>query len=152
MKPDRSRATIGSLPSRRANVITRSKLSREAVTGRTTSTSGMSGTGLKKWRPTKRSGRLVAEAMAPMGRLEVFDAKIVAGGRSCRAPPEAVLELEILGDRLDDDTAVGQLGEIGGESSRSSAPSRADGSSFPFSTSLASDFSIAARPSQSGSG
>jgi hypothetical protein len=47
------------------------------VTVRTTSTSGISGTGLKKCSPTNRSARLVAAAMAAMVRLEVLEAKMV---------------------------------------------------------------------------
>src|SRR6184192_380045 len=59
MKPEVSFAATGSLPSDRANAKVRSKVSAEVVTVRTTSTSGMSGTGLKKCRPTKRGDRFV---------------------------------------------------------------------------------------------
>src|SRR2546426_3485781 len=41
----------------------------------------MSGTGLRKCRPMNRSGRRVAAAMSPIERLDVFEAKIVAGGQ-----------------------------------------------------------------------
>ena len=46
---------------------------------RTTSTSFMTGTGLKKWRPAKRSGRFVAADISVIVSDEVFEQKIVAG-------------------------------------------------------------------------
>ena len=84
---------------------------------RTTSTSGISGTGLKKCRPTKRSGRAGGRAaISAMVRLEVLEAKMVGGGQSgVERAPELVLELEVLGDRLDDEVAVAEVGELGGE-------------------------------------
>ena len=72
-------AAIGSLPSRRPKVMAASKVEADVATARTTSTSGISGTGLKKWRPTNRSGLLVDAAMSPIERLEVLEAKIVSG-------------------------------------------------------------------------
>ena len=86
------------------------------VTVRTTSTSCISGTGLKKWSPTNRSARLVAAAIAAMVRLEVFEAKIVcAGQRASSSFHSVVLDVEILGDRLDHDVAVLQRRDVGGE-------------------------------------
>ena len=46
---------------------------------RTTSTSFMTGTGLKKCRPAKRSGRLVAADISVIVSEEVFEQKIVSG-------------------------------------------------------------------------
>ena len=46
---------------------------------RTTSTSCMSGTGLKKWSPTKRVGRLVAAAISVIDSEDVFEAKMAVG-------------------------------------------------------------------------
>ena len=101
------------MPSRRAKASARSNVSGLVVTARTTSTSGMSGTGLKKCRPTKRSGRPVAAAMSPMERLEVLEAKIVAGGQmASSARQSSVLELEILGHRLDDEVAAREVAEL----------------------------------------
>lgn len=37
---------------------------------------------MKKWRPPKRSSLLVADAMSPMGREEVLEAKMVLAGAS----------------------------------------------------------------------
>ena len=106
MNPLRSRATMGSLPRRRTNAMAASKVAADVVRPRTTSTSGMSGTGLKKWRPMNRSDRPVAVASSVIERLEVFEAKIVPGGQrpssSCQS---AALEGGVLGDRLDDQLA-----------------------------------------------
>ena len=48
------------------------------------STSFMAVAGLKKWRPMKRSGRLVATAISVMPSVEVLLAKIASGSRRCR--------------------------------------------------------------------
>src|SRR5207302_2539348 len=80
MNPELSFAATGSLPRDLANAKARWNVSADVVTVRTTSTSGISGTGLKKCRPTKRSARRVAAAIAATVRLDVLDAKIVAGG------------------------------------------------------------------------
>src|SRR2546429_6124491 len=77
MKPELSLAATGSLRSDAANPKARLNVSSDVVTVRTTSTSAISGTGLKKCRPTKRSARFVAAAIAAMVRLDVFEAKIV---------------------------------------------------------------------------
>src|SRR2546425_7707096 len=79
MNPELSFATTGSLPSDLANAKARRSVSSDVVTVRTTSTRGMSGTGLKKCNPTKRSARFVAAAIAAIVRLDVFDAKMVVG-------------------------------------------------------------------------
>jgi len=81
MNPELSLADTASLPSDFANAKARAKDSSDVVTVFTTSTSCIRGTGLKKCSPTNRSARLVAAAMAAMVRLEVFDAKIVAGAQ-----------------------------------------------------------------------
>src|SRR2546422_316282 len=78
MKPELSFAATGSLPSDLAKANARRNVSSDVVTVRTTSTSGISGTGLKKCSPTKRSPRCVAAAMAAIVRLDVLDAKIVS--------------------------------------------------------------------------
>src|SRR5436305_3682932 len=75
MKPELSRAATGSLPSERANSKARSKLSSEVSRVRTTSTSFITGTGLKKWSPTTWSGRWVNMAIWVMVSEEVLLAK-----------------------------------------------------------------------------
>src|SRR2546425_83425 len=78
MKPEVSFAATGSLPSDWVNANARRKVSSDVVTVRTTSTSGIRGTGLKKWSPTNRSARCVAAAMAAGGR---------GGGAPAAGPP-----------------------------------------------------------------
>ena len=64
-----------------------SKLSWLVAEVATTSTSLIIGTGLKKWRPPKRSSLEVELAMSVMGREEVLLAKMVClvQGRRCTA-------------------------------------------------------------------
>src|SRR5437667_385215 len=83
MNPELSLAATASLPRERANAKARRNVSSDVVTARTTSTSGISGTGLKKCRPTKRSARLVAAAMAALPDLlrHVAHDRLVARGR-----------------------------------------------------------------------
>src|SRR5712664_3383692 len=82
MKPELSLAATGSLRSEAANAYARLNVCSDVVTVRTTSTSGISGTGLKKCRPTNRSARLVAAAISAIVRLDVFEAKMVPGPHS----------------------------------------------------------------------
>ena len=74
MNPPRSGAAIGSLPMARANAVSASCVAWLVVRARMTSTSFISGTGLKKWSPPKRSGRLVLAASSVTHSDEVFDA------------------------------------------------------------------------------
>src|SRR5207249_3526052 len=69
MKPELSLAATGSLRSEAANANTRLNVCSDVVTVRTTSTSGIRGTGLKKCRPANRSARLVAAAIAAIEDL-----------------------------------------------------------------------------------
>src|SRR3954454_8900700 len=77
MKPGLSGAVIGSLPSDCAKSKTCWYVSSLVVSARITSTSFISGTGLKKCRPANRSGRFVLAASSVMHRDEVFEQKIV---------------------------------------------------------------------------
>ena len=82
MNPAESLAAIGCLPSRATYSIASARGSGAVATVRTTSTRGIRGTGLKKCRPRNRSGRPVTRAIAMIDRLDVLEAKIVAGGLS----------------------------------------------------------------------
>src|SRR6267142_2427263 len=101
MKPELSFAATGSLRSEAANAKARLNVSSEVVTVRTTSTSGISGTGLKKCRPTKRSPRFVAAAISAIVRLEVFGDRLdddvrfaeVRNGRRERQPLENLVAI-----------------------------------------------------------
>src|SRR5438128_10351330 len=146
MKPELSFAATGSLPSDLANAKARWNVSAEVVTVRTTSTSGISGTGLKKCKPTKRSPRFVAAAIAAIVRLDVFEAKMVAGPHR----PSSSFHRAFLRSRSS--VTASTTMSHGFRSAvvvvncrRLSVASRSAGWSFPFSTNLASDFSIPAR-------
>src|SRR4029453_2718160 len=76
MKPGLSGAVIGSFPSDWANENTVLYVSSLVVRDRITSTSFMIGTGLKKCRPAKRSGRFVFAASSVMQSDEVLEQKI----------------------------------------------------------------------------
>ena len=77
---------------------------------RTTSSRGITWAGLKKWSPRKRSGREVAAACSATDSDEVLVAK--------RGPlldhavhllPHLELQVQVLGDRLDHEVAVGEV-------------------------------------------
>ena len=146
MNPELSFAATASLPSDLAKAKARRNASSDVVTVRTTSTSGISGTGLKKCSPTKRSARLVAAAIAAIVRLEVLEAKIVGGAQrpsssfhsaffSSRSSVTASMMMSQL---FKSPTAVVKL-------KRFRAASRSATGSLPFSTNLARDFSMPAR-------
>src|SRR5882762_797898 len=146
MKPELSFATTGSLPSDWANAKARRSVPSDVVTVRTTSTRGISGTGLKKCNPTKRSPRFVAAAMAAIVRLEVLDAKMVAGPHR----PSSSFQSVFLSSRssVTASTTMSQAFKSAVavvNRSRLRIESRSAAVSFPFSTNLASDFSIPAR-------
>ena len=79
----------------------------------TSSTSGSTGTGLKKCRPSTRLGFLVAAAIFMIGMLDVFDASTASGSVMSSSSSAKILRLDglVLDDRLDDQLAVGQVGE-----------------------------------------
>ena len=81
MKPVRSEVRTGVLPSFSENFTISSKTVGSVAIVRITSTSFMTGTGLKKCRPTKRSGRLVKTAISVIEIEEVLLAKIVGFGQ-----------------------------------------------------------------------
>ena len=81
-KPARSWESIDVLPSvPSANARAVSSVSSEVMIERTSSTSGSTGTGLKKCMPSTRSGFEVSAASFMIGTEEVFDARNSASGR-----------------------------------------------------------------------
>ena len=103
MNPGLSGAVIGSLPSDCAKANTVRYVSSLVVRPRMTSTSFISGTGLKKCSPANRSGRLVFAASSVMHSDEVFEQRMVVLGDDrfeCREGP--CLLVDVLDDRLDD--------------------------------------------------
>ena len=92
--------------------------------------SGMTGTGLKKCMPTNRARRSCATASARRWiAIElVFEAKIAAAGAMrVELAPQALLDLEVLEDGLDDEVRVGDARR--GRPSARSGPSVASRSS-----------------------
>ncbi len=87
MNPGLSGAVIGSLPTDFANRNSVSYVASLVVRPRTTSTSFISGTGLKKWRPANRSGRFVRAASSVMHIDEVFETMIVWGPQTASIEP-----------------------------------------------------------------
>ena len=86
---------------------------REDSSARTTSTSGISGAGLKKCIPTTRSGDDVAAAISVTDSAEVFVARTASGSADAlELREELPLRLELLDDRLDHEVAVGQVDEL----------------------------------------
>ena len=81
------------------------------------STSGSTGTGLKKCSPRTRPGFSVAAASFMIGMLDVFDASTASG--SVDDPVEfgedLALDALVFDDRFDDQLTVRQVGEAGGE-------------------------------------
>ena len=84
------------------------------VTVETTSTSVITGAGLKKCIPTTSCGRLVAVAHEITGRLLVVVARIAPGLQiSSRFSNSVVFTVEVLGDRLDHQVHRRQVVEAG---------------------------------------
>src|SRR5213595_2928894 len=105
-----------------------------------------SGTGLKKCSPTKRSPRFVAAAIAAMVRLDVFELKMVAGPHR----PSSSFQRAFLSSRSSVTASttmshVFRSAVVVVKRRRLRVASRSAAASFPFSTNLASDFSIPAR-------
>ncbi len=82
MNPGRSPTDTGDLPRARANSAAESAAPVVVSTVRTTSTSSITGAGLKKCRPTTRSGRVVAAAIRVTDSAVVPVASTVSGGQS----------------------------------------------------------------------
>src|SRR6266545_2514037 len=80
-KPGESFTRTASLPSDATRSSARRSVSGDVSSPRTTSTSGMAATGLKKWIPTTRSRRPVARAIRVIESEEVLEARMVRSGQ-----------------------------------------------------------------------
>ncbi len=106
--PGESLTVIGVLPSVSQKSRAAATVSSAVAAPRTISTRAMAGTGLKKWMPTKRSGRVTNPARVLTDRLEVLLAMIASGRRAAAAlSSRPLLDLERLGRRLDEQVGVG---------------------------------------------
>ena len=81
MNPLRSRATMGSLPSRRTNAMAASKVSAEVVEAADHLDQRHERHRIEEVQADEPVGATVAAAGSVMERLEVLEAKIVAGGQ-----------------------------------------------------------------------
>ncbi len=110
MKPPRSWATMTRLPSFSPSARVSSSVWSLVAMVRTTSSSFITGAGLKKWVPMTRSGRWVARAISMIGSDEVLLTRMACSGTMLVEPAEELhLVGEALDDRLDDHVAVAQL-------------------------------------------
>ena len=76
---------------------------------RTISSSGITATGLKKWKPTRRSGCSRSSAMAVTDSEEVLVARMHSGGNDrLHLLEDLLLDVELLEHRLDDEVGVGE--------------------------------------------
>ena len=114
-KPGRSATSTAVLRSLAATANPVASASSDVCSACTTSTSGIAATGLKKCSPTTRSGCCRSAAIAVTDSAEVFVARIVVGEMTrLQLGEHLLLQVEDLGDRLDDEVARRELGEVGG--------------------------------------
>ena len=101
-KPGKSFASAGVLPSSRASSTIAAVVSSEVCGARMTSTSDITGTGLKKCMPITCGGRAVAAARVVIGMEEVFDARMALGGSDLVGDLEdRFLHRDVFDDGLD---------------------------------------------------
>ena len=109
MNPARSLMVTSTLPSRAHSASMSATTSSSVTTVRTTSTSFMIGAGLKKCMPTTRLGRWVATEISVTDSEEVLVARIASRlADPVQLGEDLLLEVEVLGHRLDDEVDVVQ--------------------------------------------
>jgi hypothetical protein len=114
MNPGVDVHVTGVLPQSRASCSAAARVAAAVASPRTTSTSRMRGAGLKKCSPTTRSGRCSPAAMAVTEIDEVFrrDHRL-RPDRRLDVAQHLALDLQVLGDRLQDHGAAGERGDVG---------------------------------------
>ncbi len=152
-KPGVSGHGTASLPRPCAKASAAANASSSTTAVRTTSTSGISGAGLKKCRPTTRSGRPLADAMAVTDSAEVLVARIVSGRQSAWSSANSAA----LGAGSSTMASITRSASASGARSppavkRPRAASAVAASSAPFSTRLASPASMRPLPRSSARG
>ena len=109
MNPGRSALRTGVLSHSRTIASARAVTCASVRAPGTTSTSDISGTGLKKWRPRTRSGRSVASAIAgDRQRARVRGEDDVRRRLGIEGPEHRPLQVEVLERRLDDECGLGR--------------------------------------------
>ena len=110
---------------------TRWRAPRRVRSAATTSTSGIAATGLKKCRPTTRSGCRRSAAIAVTDSAEVFVAMTQSSRTTCSSREHVLLDLEDLVDRLDDEVAVGEHRPVVGAGDEAAQAVRLVGADAP---------------------
>ena len=114
MKPAWSFTSTGSFRHSSTNSVTAFIVSSLAVSGRTTSTSDMADTGLKKCTPQTRSGCETCIARSMMGSVDVQVAMTVRRADDGVERTKGLhLDAEILDHRFDHEIARREVAEIG---------------------------------------
>ncbi|CFE39416.1 Uncharacterised protein [Mycobacterium tuberculosis] len=115
---------------------------------RTNSTSGSTGTGLKKCRPRTRCGCLVAAATFMIGMLEVFDASTASGSVTTRSSSAKISDLTASSSTTASitsclsDRSLRSVVKV----NRPRARSRSRSVTLPALTARSSDFTMRLRP------
>ena len=110
MKPGVSCARTGVWPHRRASAVRASVTHGAVMTPPITSTSFISGTGLKKWKPPTRSRPLARGCdRGDLQRRGVGRDEAVVGHHRFEVTEELALRRQVLDDRFDDDVARGEV-------------------------------------------
>jgi hypothetical protein len=145
MNPARSRHRTGCLPAATATAAAVSATSGKVLTVLTTSTSFITGAGLKKCRPTTSAGRFVAIASSITGRLEVVVARTAPGLQiSSNVSNSACLTLSSSTTASTTRSAPARSSSFAVPVIRLSAASRSSSESLPRWTAFSSDRSSAA--------
>ena len=143
MKPAWSPMVTSTLPSRAASASTSSTTDGSVTTVRTTSTSFMTGAGLKKCIPMTLLGRAVATESSVTERLEVLVARMVSGGQiSSSLAKTSVLSSMRSGTASMTSSAFARSSSEVLKRIRSRISSRSAGSSLPRLTARSVDCSM----------
>ncbi len=135
MKPGESAASIAVLPRRSQTWRASAIVASDVAWPRTSSTSGMSGTGFMKCRPTTRAGRAVAAPSAVMDTDEVLEANVTCGAQmASSAAKSARFAAASSAMASTMKSAFAHLSSVSTHVMRDSVPSRFVASMVPFAT------------------
>src|SRR5579875_1800326 len=153
MKPAWSRARMTCLPSRPRTKCSAAAATASAVSSDfVSSTRGMTGTGLKKWRPTTRSGRVVAAASEAIGIEDVFEASTASGATSrSRAANSSRFSAASSATASTTRSQPAKEASSVVNASRSSTPARSSSPSLPARAARSRERSMRDRPARSAS-
>src|SRR3954451_10027441 len=147
MKPALSPIVTSILPSRAASASTSSTTEGSVTTMRTTSTSFITGAGLKKCIPMTLPGRPVVTDSSVTDRLEVLVARMVSGGQTLSsAEKTSALSSIRSGIASTTSSATARSSMLVENRIRDRISSRSAASSLPGATALPVDCSTCARP------